>query len=123
MLNQSKILLIEMRLLLGSPFFILLTILGNGLICLISWLFYRLELGHNPQVSRYLDALWWGFATATTTGYGDITPQTDGGKLLSIGLMLMGLALFAMYTALFAEVIITGRNLFHRRPHGLEKKS
>lgn len=58
---------------------------------------------------RYMDALWWSFATATTTGYGDITPVTDAGKILSILLMLAGLGLFSMYTALFAEAILTSR--------------
>jgi len=56
-----------------------------------------------------MDALWWSFATATTTGYGDITPVTDTGKILSIILMLVGLALFSMYTALFAEAILMSR--------------
>lgn len=55
---------------------------------------------------RYLDGLWWAFATATTTGYGDLTPTTDAGKALSIFLMLAGLALFSMYTVLFAEIIL-----------------
>jgi len=53
-----------------------------------------------------MDALWWGFATATTTGYGDITPVTITGKIISIILMLTGLALFGMFTALFAEVVL-----------------
>ncbi len=53
-----------------------------------------------------MDALWWGFATATTTGYGDITPVTLAGKFLGILLMLTGMAIFAMFTALFAETIL-----------------
>jgi voltage-gated potassium channel len=51
--------------------------------------------------------LWWSFSTATNTGYGDIIPMTFAGKILGILLMLMGMALFAMYTGLFAEVILT----------------
>jgi voltage-gated potassium channel len=96
----------ELKLVIHSPFFILLTILGNGFIGLTSLVFYMLEKGTNPRVERYMDAMWWAFATATTTGYGDITPVTDAGKILSILLMLLGLALFSMYTALFAEIII-----------------
>jgi voltage-gated potassium channel len=58
-----------------------------------------------------MDAIWWGFATATTTGYGDIIPVTNAGKFLSIILMLSGLALFSMYTALFAETIISSKDM------------
>ncbi len=100
----------ELKALVGSPPFILLTLLGNGLICLSAILFYLIEEGTNPKVRRFMDALWWAFAPATTTGYGDITPATDAGKVLSILLMLLGLAIFAMYTALFAETILASKN-------------
>lgn len=96
----------EMVILIKSPVFILLTFLGNSLIGVFSLLFYFLEHDTNPRIHSFIDALWWGFATATTTGYGDITPVTILGKLLSILLMLTGLALFGMFTALFAETIL-----------------
>lgn len=96
----------EMLVLITSPVFILLTILGNSMIGLFSLVFYWLESGINPKLHTFMDALWWGFATATTTGYGDITPATFQGKILGIFLMLAGLALFAMFTALFAETIL-----------------
>lgn len=114
MRSHIKIFLFEVKTMFTSPSFILLTCLGNGLIILTSFLFFLIENGVNPKVVRYMDALWWSFATATTTGYGDITPVTDAGKLLSIGLMLVGLGLFAMYTALFAETILTSRKKFNR---------
>jgi len=93
--------------LVRSPVFIMLTIVGNGLIIMSGALFYFLENGPNPKVHQLMDAIWWSFATATTTGYGDITPVTIQGKILGIFLMLMGTALFAMYTGLFAEIILT----------------
>lgn len=98
----------EMILLIKSPVFILLTILGNSLIGLFATVFYFIEVNHNPKITHFIDAIWWGFATATTTGYGDITPQTLPGKILGIILMLTGMALFAMFTALFADTILTG---------------
>ncbi len=110
-MKEFNLFLAEIRFLLKSQFFIFLTILGNGLIGLAGLMFYLIEEGVNPKVQRYMDAIWWSFATATTTGYGDITPVTDLGKILSILLMLMGLALFSMFTALFAETILTSNKL------------
>jgi voltage-gated potassium channel len=99
-----------MKLLILSPFFLLLTVLGNSFIIICGLIFFQLENGFNPAVERYLDAIWWSFTTATTTGYGNITPLTDGGKILSILLMISGLAMFAMFTALFADIILISRN-------------
>ena len=42
----------------------------------------------------YIDALYFTVATLTTTGFGDITMQTPGGKLLSVFIMVFGVALF-----------------------------
>jgi voltage-gated potassium channel len=93
--------------LVKSPTFIMLTIIGNGMIGLSGALFYYMEKGINHKLLHFIDAIWWAFSTATTTGYGDITPVTTHGKILGILLMLMGTALFAMYTGLFAEIILT----------------
>jgi voltage-gated potassium channel len=101
-----KVFVMEIAQLIKSPVFILLTILGNLLITLFSLIFFWLEYDQNKKLTHFMDALWWGFATATTTGYGDITPVTIMGKILGIILMLTGMALFAMFTALFAETIL-----------------
>ena len=42
----------------------------------------------------YVNALYFTVTTLTTTGYGDITPQTSGGKLLAVLIMVVGVALF-----------------------------
>lgn len=96
----------EMMTLIKSPVFILLTIVGNSLIGVFSFVFYIFEKSANSKIETFIDALWWGFSTATTTGYGDITPVTTQGKILGIVLMLTGLALFGMFTALFAETLL-----------------
>jgi voltage-gated potassium channel len=108
-LNNTQFFVKEIFIVIRSPVFILLTIIGNGFICLSSLAFYFLEKDANPKLQHFIDALWWSFATATTTGYGDITPVTMAGKLLGICMMLMGLALFSIYTALFAEIILLNR--------------
>ncbi len=110
-LVNLKIFISEFLLLITGPAFILLTILGNTVIGLFSLVFYLLEHEINTKLHSFIDALWWGFATATTTGYGDITPVTFEGKILGIFLMLTGTALFAMFTALFAETILTSTKI------------
>jgi voltage-gated potassium channel len=101
----------EVQKLVISPVFILITILGNGLIGVFGLTFYLLEKDLNPKLGGLIDGLWWSFATATTTGYGDITPVTFTGKVLGIVLMLIGTAIFAVYTGLFAEAILTSEKV------------
>lgn len=50
----------------------------------------------NPHTgpAAYVDALYFTVATLTTTGYGDITLQSTWGKLFSVLIMVVGVALF-----------------------------
>ena len=48
-------------------------------------------------------ALWWSVVTATTVGYGDVTPVTAPGRLLAGALAFCGIALFALPATIFAN--------------------
>jgi voltage-gated potassium channel len=48
----------------------------------------------NPQISTYIDALYFTITTLTTTGFGDITLKTPGGRLLAVIIMVVGVGLF-----------------------------
>lgn len=51
---------------------------------------------------RFIDALWWSFVTASTVGYGDISPQTGLGRLIASVLMLIGIGTIGMITGTIA---------------------
>ncbi|XP_019507079.1 PREDICTED: potassium voltage-gated channel subfamily KQT member 5 [Hipposideros armiger] len=61
-----------------------------------SFLVYLVEKDANKEFSTYADALWWGTITLTTIGYGDKTPLTWLGRLLSAGFALLGISFFAL---------------------------
>lgn len=48
-------------------------------------------------------AMWWAICTLTTVGYGDVTPVTTMGKILTSGLTIVGIAMVALPTSLFAS--------------------
>ncbi len=55
---------------------------------------YVLEFGDGSGPAAYIDALYFTVATLTTTGFGDITLSDPLGKLLSVFIMIFGVALF-----------------------------
>lgn len=71
----------------------------------------------------FTTALYWAVTTATTVGYGDVTPHTGAGRAIAVGLMLVAIPLFGGIFALLAGVaaVVQVRRLFgmeHRIPSG-----
>jgi voltage-gated potassium channel len=63
-------------------------------IFVITSLVFVLAFDEQAGIAGYIDALYFTVATLTTTGFGDITMTTPGGKLLSVFIMVVGVALF-----------------------------
>lgn len=55
---------------------------------------FALFVDKSLGIEGYVDALYFTVTTLTTTGYGDITPQTPFGKLFAVFIMVVGVALF-----------------------------
>jgi voltage-gated potassium channel len=67
--------------------------------------FYWFELRNN-MVHGPLSALWWSVVTLTTVGYGDIVPQTTGGRIMGILVMLCGIGLVSTFTGNLASMLV-----------------
>lgn len=51
------------------------------------------------NILSFGDALWWACTTVTTVGYGDYFPVTTTGRVVAVGLMLVGIGLVGAVTA------------------------
>ncbi|MCB0157001.1 MAG: potassium channel family protein [Caldilineaceae bacterium] len=49
------------------------------------------------------DALWWGYVTVATVGYGDYFPVSTPGRIIGAALMTVGVALFTSITSFMAD--------------------
>lgn len=54
-------------------------------------------------------AFWWAVVTLTTVGYGDVYPITLGGRIFTFGVIMIGLGVFAVPTALIVMALVNTR--------------
>jgi voltage-gated potassium channel len=67
------------------------------LLIISSSMMYLIENNVQPKAfSSIPAAMWWGVATLTTVGYGDVYPITIIGKLLGAVIAILGIGLFAL---------------------------
>ena len=93
-----KTIILQRSALLGTQFMVL------SILLVVSTLIYFLESKVQPEVFGSIPAtMWWGIATLTTVGYGDVVPATDLGKLLASFTMLIGIGMFALPAAILAS--------------------
>ncbi len=98
MATLGRVLYDERRALLGALFIML------GLLILSSTAMYYAERFIQPdKFASIPDAMWWGLATLTTVGYGDVTPVTSLGKFIGMIVMVFGLGMFALPVAIIAS--------------------
>ena len=74
------------------------------MLILASSLMYYIEHEAQPDVFTSIPAtMWWGIATLTTVGYGDVYPVTGIGKLLGSVIAILGIGVFALPTGIIAS--------------------
>ena len=81
-----------------------LLVYAIGIVVIAATIVAGVERGHD-SIDSFTDALWWSVVTATTVGYGDMTPVTPVGRGMAVLLMLVGIGLFGGITANFASTI------------------
>ena len=107
LINEGYVLMYSLKKSLNkiSVYFMFVLIL---VICL-GTLMYMVESGH-PD-TRFTDlgtSVYWAIVTMTTVGYGDITPVTPIGRLLSAFVMLLGYTIIAVPTGIVTATMRCG---------------
>ena len=75
-------------------------------------LIYALQHEKNPDISNFLDALYFTVTTLTTTGFGDIILEGTSGRLLAVMVMIFGTTLFIR----LAQVLLRPPKVRHPCP-------
>jgi voltage-gated potassium channel len=64
----------------------------------------------DPAMGTVGDSLWWSVATVTTVGYGDVVPESFGGRVVGAVLMLTGLGLIPLITSVVVSILVSQRS-------------
>ena len=79
------------------------------LVTIIGSIMYLIESGPESGFTNIPKSIYWAIVTLTTVGYGDITPQTGVGQMLSAVVMMLGYCIIAIPTGIIAVDLYTSK--------------
>jgi voltage-gated potassium channel len=59
--------------------------------------------GKNEDINDFFDAMYWSLVTISTVGYGDISPTTFEGRIVTILLILSGIGIVSLITSVMVS--------------------
>jgi len=72
---------------------------------------YYFENPVQPEIfSSVFHSLWWAVITLTTVGYGDMVPVTVGGRFFTFILLIIGIGVVAVPTAIISASLSKARD-------------
>lgn len=90
-----------------------LTLIKRSLLVAVGLLFFGamsitfLEGGQEASLQEIQHSLWWSFTTVVTGGFADLyNPSTVAGRLVTVGLVLLGLTITGIFTASLTSVLV-----------------
>ena len=92
--------------LIGKRNLVYLLILAFAVAIVSGFMLYIVD----PNIHSVFDGIWSAWVTMTHVGFGDVVPTSFLGRMLSATLILFGLALFSLSTAIFSVTLI-GKNM------------
>ena len=95
-INQFGRVLSEKR----FEFLILFLFLAFAVFTAASAIYFFEARSEGGEIDSFFEGIYWALVTISTVGYGDITPQTLEGRLVTLVLIICGIAVIAFATSI-----------------------
>lgn len=82
------------------PYLALFTLAVALAAALVVWIFAHGEF------ESLGESVWWAAQTITTVGYGDVIPQTGFSKTVAVFVMIFGIAIVSLMTAVVTSAVV-----------------
>ena len=69
----------------------------------------------DSSIVDFRTAIWYTFASMTSTGYGDVVPTSSLGRLIGIIAMVGGIVIFSLITAIISSAYVSKLNRDKRK--------
>ncbi|WP_456479900.1 ion transporter [Nautilia sp.] len=103
-LRYTKSINTFLEVLANKKFELTILLLAVGFVTFIGGVvIYVFEAHTNPKIVTIFDAIYWSLITISTVGYGDITPVTEEGKVLTMFLIIVGIGFISFSTSIIAS--------------------
>ncbi len=73
-----------------------------------------LEEAQNENIKNVFDAFYWSLITVSTVGYGDISPVTHIGRVISMMLIVVGIVMISFATSVIVSAFSEKLDKFKR---------
>jgi voltage-gated potassium channel len=70
-----------------------------------------MTIADRERYPSFGSALWWAAQTVTTVGYGDNVPVSIAGRILAVGVMLVGIGFLTVVTAAITSTFVARSQL------------
>jgi voltage-gated potassium channel len=106
--GKNRKLLIEDVVHNRSQYAVFITLLSAMIVLVTASVLVLQFEGRSPDanITTGGDALWWGFVTLTTVGYGDFYPVTTLGRMTGILVMFTGIGIIGALASILASILV-----------------
>ncbi|MCA0986582.1 potassium channel family protein [Guptibacillus algicola] len=97
--------------------------LGFLIVLILSIMGFVMHLVEPEMFPNVFEGIWWAIVTASTIGYGDVSPETTLGKAFAMVFIMFGAGFMTFYMAKLASSFVLSQGALSRGERSFERQN